>query len=263
MLLSIRLVDAKGGQVLDGGSSQATEAELFKEARRLTLELVSKRGLISAKDRDGAIAAPAPKTQTIRDLVQAQSSDSEASKALYEKAAREDPAYAKLIGGPTAAGKKVLATVAVLPFVNFTGNKDWAWMATATVDALTNDLPRLRFGVVEKARVKKELSAQLDDQARRGWRISVAAQLELGKQLGVDFVVTGSVVHQASKLRAEVGFLEVHTGTVAAHLKVEAADDDFTALLAALSTAIAAQFEPKLSTDALKPRREVAAGTSP
>jgi TolB-like protein len=240
-LLSIRLVDAKAGKVLDGASTQATEAELFKEARRLTLELVGKLGWISKKDRDEAIAAPAPKTETIRNLVQAP------TKEAYAKAVAEDPAYAKVFDAPAAGPKAQLATVAVLPFVNLTGNKDWAWLAAGAADALTNDLPRFRFGVVDRARVNTAIGEQLNSQPKRGWRIAVPAQLELGKQVGANFVVTGSVQRQASKLRAEVGFLDVRTGAITAHLKVEAASDDFMGLLTALTTAIAAQFEPKLS----------------
>jgi TolB-like protein len=247
--LSVRLVDAKAGSVLEAASADVTQAEVFKEARRLSIQVLSRVGWVSEDARTEAASAPAPKADIVRDLVRAQAlpaTQHEEAKALYAKAIREDPTYANLFADLKAEFKDVSAAVAVLPLVNVSGNKDDAWMAAGAAEALTADLPKLHFSVVERTRLKELLSARL-----AGQMLASDEAQDLGKQVGADFVVMGSVLHQAPKIRADVRFVEVRTGVVAAAVGVEVTNDDFMALLQGLTTHIAARFNEKLSEQTL------------
>ena len=92
----------------------------------------------------------------------------------------------KTSGGPGAVGKRL----AVLPFENLTGDAEQAYLAEGIHESLITDLARLsgfsrviaRPSVMPYAKTTKRLQ-------------------EIGKELGVDTLVTGSVMRAATKLK--------------------------------------------------------------
>ncbi len=92
----------------------------------------------------------------------------------------------KTRGGPGAVGTRL----AVLPFENLTGDPEQAYLADGIHESLITDLARLsgfsrviaRPSVMSYAKTTKRLA-------------------EIGKELGVDALVTGSVMRAAAKLK--------------------------------------------------------------
>jgi TolB-like protein/Tfp pilus assembly protein PilF len=102
----------------------------------------------------------------------------------------------KTRGGPGAAGRRV----AVLPFENLTGDPEQAYLADGIHETLITDLARLsgfsrviaRPSVMSYAKTTKRLA-------------------EIGKELGVDTLVTGSVMRAAAKLRVTAHLINAGT----------------------------------------------------
>ena len=80
--------------------------------------------------------------------------------------------------------KDVSATVAVMPFVNVTGNKNDQWMAQGASEALMTDLPKLDFTLVEPPEATPDEESEsfierLEEERRRdGEGDAAAASLE-------------------------------------------------------------------------------------
>jgi TolB-like protein/Flp pilus assembly protein TadD len=99
----------------------------------------------------------------------------------------------KTKSGPTGVGKRV----AVLPFENLTGDAEQAYLADGIHESLITDLARLsgmtrviaRPSVMHYAKTTKRLA-------------------EIGKELGVDTLVTGSVMRVATKLKVTAHLID-------------------------------------------------------
>src|SRR5262249_38630926 len=133
-----------------------------------------------------------------------------------------------------------------MPPLNVSGVPDDLWMVQGMAETLSSDLPKIGFTVVERQRLaagfdQKRGGAQLDPESARG----------MGPQVGAGLVVLGGLLHQKPRLRADVRFVDVRTGVVAATVSVEDGRDDLMQLLVALSTAIARRFNEKLSQETL------------
>jgi TolB-like protein len=249
VFLSMRLLEVETGQALAARQRDVRASEFFADARALMLELLGEVGFIDADTRAEMAAARAPKAETMRSLVEARlllASKRDQAKALFAKAMKEDPAYARMFEDLKSQFSGVAAAVAVMPPLNVSGVPDDLWMVQGMAETLSSDLPKIGFTVVERQRLaavfaEKRVAMQLDPESARG----------MGQQVGADFVVLGSLLHQKPRLRADVRFVDVRTGVVAATVSVEDGRDDLMQLLVALSTAIARRFNEKLSQETL------------
>jgi TolB-like protein len=140
----------------------------------------------------------------------------------------------------------VAATVALMPLVNAGGAPEDLWMIQGTAEALSADLPKIGFTMIERQRL-----AAIFGERRIGQIVDPDSARNMGQALSADFVVLGSLIHQKPRLRADVRFVDVRTGVVAATVSAEDGRDDLMQLLLALSTAIARRFNEKLSQDTL------------
>jgi len=136
--------------------------------------------------------------------------------------------------------------VAVLPFVNASGSPEDLWMIQGAAEALSADLPKIGFTLVERGRL-----AAVYGERQLGQIVDPDSARKMGQAVAADFVVLGSLIHQKPRLRADVRFVDVRTGVVAATVSAEDARDDFMQLLLSLSTAIARRFNEKLSQQTL------------
>jgi len=249
VFLSLRLLDVDNGRALAAKERELRAEELFGDGRALMLELLGEVGFLDAGTRAEMAAARAPRPETMRSLLEARlllASKRDQAKALFAKAMKEDPAYARMFEDLKSQFSGVAATVAVMPLVNVGGAPEDLWMIQGATEALSADLPKIGFTMVERQRL-----AALFGERRIGQIVDPDSARNLGQAVSADFVVLGSLIHQKPRLRADVRFVDVRTGVVAATVSAEDGRDDLMQLLVALSTAIARRFNEKLSPETL------------
>lgn len=249
VFFSLRLVDAEDGRSVASKDAELRSAELFPDARKILLGLLGDIGWLTETTRSELEAARSPRPETIRDLLKARlllASKSADAKELYAKAMKDDPAYAKAFEDLKKEFSALTSALAVMPFVNSAGVADDLWMSQGAAEALTTDLPKMGFNVVERTQLaahlrERELGQVLDPEAAR----------TTGQLAGADFVALGSVMHQKPRVRIDVRFVDVRTGLVLNAASADGRADDFPKLLVTLSTEIAKRFNEKLSEETL------------
>jgi TolB-like protein len=127
-------------------------------------------------------------------------------------------------------------SVAVLPFDNLSDDKQNAYFATGVQDQILNNLAKVaELKVISHTSVRKYKSG-----APRNLR-------EIGRQLGVAYVVEGSVQRAGDRLRVNAELIDARTDThVWAETYERKASDLFT-IQSELAQAIAAQLKTELS----------------
>jgi TolB-like protein/Flp pilus assembly protein TadD len=100
---------------------------------------------------------------------------------------------------PVSSGA-ALPSIAVLPFVNLTGNADNDYLADGIAEEILNTLARLRT---------MHVAARSSSFAFRGPSIDLKA---VGERLGVQHVLEGSVRKSGNRLRVTVQIADVNTG---------------------------------------------------
>ena len=206
-------------------------------------------GFVSDAGAAAVRGARLPTTDGLRDLLQARLAlgrDPQRARELYSAAARKDPAMARAFADLRQQFQNVTQVVAVTPFANVSGRPDDLWMVQGAAEALSSDLPRFGFTVTERAQISALLK-----QVQLGELLQADLARAAAKKLDADFVVVGSVLHQAPRVRVEARFVEVRTAVVVNAAAAEGADRDFPAVLAQLSAEIARRFNEKLSEGTL------------
>jgi TolB-like protein len=246
----LRLIDADNGQVLGAAEGSVPTTDLVPGIRKLAIAILRNLGWVDNVNENELSAAHAPRSDTVRDLMQARilmSTKADEAKALYARAIREDPAYANLFADLKNQFAGLAATVGVLPFINISGNVADGWMIRGVAEALATDLPKMSFTVVERT----QLDAVLNTEAT-GQIISTDSAQEIGRKTGADFVVLGSILHQAPLIRLDARFVEVKTGIIVTSASVDNQANNFMAALAALSAEIAKTFNESLGKDTIE-----------
>lgn len=246
LLLSLRLVDGEKETVLSAANGPAREDTLFADARKIALQVLAQVGWDSGILAEDFLSRHAPRAETARKLHDARlarATHADDARALYAQAMKEDPALANLYADLKAQFADLSATVAILPFTHVTGNPDDAWMARGVVEALSTDLPRVGFTVVERQRVDEALLARAGEVTFLDSREASGA----GQVLGADYVVLGSVLHQAPALRVDLRVIEVGTSVIAYATSAENRRDDLAAAIVSLTAQIAERFNAPLS----------------
>lgn len=242
--LNLRLVDAENGQILASIEGRLPSKDVFPEARTTLLNMLTQVNWIDEVSRAEVLASRSPKTETMKDLLQARlalASKSSDAKALYAKAAREDPAYAKLFDDLKNEFAGISAKLAVMPFVNSSGAANDMWMVHGTGQALNADLPKIGFTVVERTELlplisERNIGQVLDPDVAR----------KTAEKVGADFLVMGSMLHQKPLVRIDARFVDTRTGIVTQTVSAEGNSEEFMAVLVTLSTEIAKRFNEKL-----------------
>lgn len=243
--LVLELVDGDTGRALGRAAGSAPKDALFAGAREVLLTLLRDVGWLSEDSANELRAARSPTAETIRSLLEARlllASKSDQAKALYEKAMKSDPEYAKAFEDVQKQFAGVNPLVAVMSFVNVTGREDEQWMASGAAEALTTDLPGIGFTLVERTQLAKLLKEQmlgqvLDEKSASG----------LAQKLGADFVVLGSVMNTGRDTRVDCRFVDIGTSVVVQTFTATGPGDDFGKTLGRLSAEIARRFNVKLS----------------
>jgi TolB-like protein len=229
--------------VLAARTRETTPAAVFQDARAALLDVLATIGWDNGVVAEDVLSRHAPPFETAARLYDARlllASKPAEARALYAQAMKEDPALANTYADLKAAFKDVASSLAVLSFLNLSGRADDEWMGTGVVQALSTDLPRLGFSVVERSRVDELLLAG------GATTVDGAAAASAGKLLNADYTVLGSVLHQAPALRVDLRVVDVATGVVAFSAAAENKRDDLAAVIRALTNQLAERFNTPL-----------------
>lgn len=243
--LTLELVDGDTGRSLAKTEGMAPKSALFGGAREVLLSLLRDVGWLSEDTANELRAARNPSPDTIRSLLEARlllASKSEQAKALYEKAMKSDPEYAKAFEDMKAKFEGVNPLVAVMTFVNVSGRDEEQWMAFGAAEALSTDLPVIGFTLVERTQLAKVLKEQMLGQV-----LDEKSAAGLVQKLGADFVVLGSVMNAGRDTRLDCRFVDISTGVVVQTFTATGPTDDFPKTVGRLSAEIARRFNVKLS----------------
>lgn len=249
LLFSFRIVDSQNGLALESVSGEIIkDDDMFRNIRGLVLDLFVRAGWMFPETANEIGESRVPKMTNIRELAQARlamAASPKEAKAMYAKAAKEDPALANIFEDLKAEFKDVSATVAVTPFVNVTGNSEDFWMIGALVEMMTNDLPKLDFTVVERTQFDGLLNEKM------GQVISSEDAVKAGQSAGADLLMMGSVFHLDKHIKIQARFVEIKTGIVLFTVESENREDNFSKAVVDLLKNIAENMNHKLSTDAI------------
>lgn len=243
--ITLELVDGDTGRSLAKADGVAPKSALFGGAREVLLTLLRDVGWLSEDTANELRAARNPSPDSIRSLLEARlllASKSEQAKALYEKAMKSDPEYAKAFEDMKQKFEGVNPLVAVMTFVNVSGRDDEQWMAFGAAEALGTDLPVIGFTLVERTQLAKVLKEQMLGQV-----LDEKSAAGLVRKLGADFVVLGSVMNAGRETRLDCRFVDIGTGVVVQTFSATGPTDDFPKTVGRLSAEIARRFNVKLS----------------
>ena len=111
----------------------------------------------------------------------------------------------------TAATREVRApSIAVMDFVNVTGESDSAWLSAGIAETVTGDLRATgRFRVVDRGRVMEAT------------RLTSGSLHDVVSHVGASFAVVGSYQRRAERIRITARIVDVQTGEALADAKVD------------------------------------------
>ena len=148
------------------------------------------------------------------------------------------------------SSRKARAMLAVLPFGNLTGDPDQEYFADGMTEELIGQLGRLRpdrLGVIAftSARRYKNTTKGID---------------QIGSELGIDYIIEGSVRRSGNRVRIAVQLIQVSDQT---HLWAEAYNhtlDDIIIIQTDVAERVAASLTLELLPDSEKTRKPAATG---
>jgi TolB-like protein len=152
-------------------------------------------------------------------------------------------------GGSVAplAAVQAVPVLAVLDFQNVSDDRDADWLGTGLAETLTADLKKLKLvSVISRERVQE---------AARRHRFPDAGHsqlIELGKELGVRWLVVGSYQRAGWRLRILPRVIEVATGEEAASAKIDGSWEDVFALQDRVVAEVMAGLEVKIDSSAME-----------
>jgi TolB-like protein/predicted Ser/Thr protein kinase len=145
---------------------------------------------------------------------------------------------------PVAQTTPVLA---VLEFQNITDDRGTDWLGTGLAETLTTDLKRLKLvQVVSRERVQE--AARRYRSANAGY----SQLIEMGKELGVRWLVIGSYQRAGDRLRILPRVVEVATGEETATAKIDGSWEDVFSLQDRVVEDVLATLELKTDTSVME-----------
>lgn len=127
-----------------------------------------------------------------------------------------------------------IPSLAVLPFANLTGSDENAYMVDGIVNEITSALARVSsFFVISTTSTF----------TYRGKAVDLA---EIGRELGVRYILEGSIQKAGDRLRIFTQLVEARTGRMIWHDRFDGSSDDIFDLQDTVAESVAAAIEPKL-----------------
>ena len=149
------------------------------------------------------------------------------------KTAFEEPARSPVALSTEAAA----ASIAVMDFLNVTGDADAAWLSAGIAETVTGDLRTIgRFKVADRARV-------VDAMRRTNGSLH-----DVAATLGITFAVVGSYQRYADRVRITARIVNIASGEALADAKVDGALSE----IFQLQDQVVTQFSKELGVTALR-----------
>ena len=138
-------------------------------------------------------------------------------------------------------------SVAVVNFLNITADSEMDWLSDGIAETVTVDLKKVSsLSVVSREKI---LGAQKN---LAGEKISEEAVIELGRKLGVRWIVWGGFQTLARAIRMTAHFTDVTTGNLAGSAKVDGTMDDIFRLQDEIVTRLMGTLEMEVSDSELR-----------
>jgi adenylate cyclase len=134
-------------------------------------------------------------------------------------------------------------SIAILPFENRTGDADQLYFAEGLAESIIIDLSRFRALLV------------IARHASFAYRSDNADPTEVGRRLGVRYVLTGSLWQSASRLRLNIRLSDAETGRTIWTSRREFEKDDLFRMQDALTSDIVAALPDRMEADWLEKSR--------
>jgi serine/threonine protein kinase/tetratricopeptide (TPR) repeat protein len=130
------------------------------------------------------------------------------------------------VAGPFPAPPDVASTVAVMTFVNITGEPADEWIGTGIAETVSADLRNIHgLTVIARARVFDALR-----NLNHGTTINDAVAIDIGRRLGATWMVGGGFQRMGETVRITATLVEVATGDLRRTVKVDGRITDIFAL---------------------------------
>ena len=145
------------------------------------------------------------------------------------------------------------ATVAVLPFVNISGSPDDQWLGTGIAETVSVDLKNLHgLSVVERDVV----APGVQPNPSGGRPPDDQTAINLGRQLGTDWVVTGGYQRVGDLIRITTRLLDVSSGLVVRTVKTDGMLSEIFDLQDQIVRGLSADTAPQAETTTPQPAVE-------
>lgn len=133
-----------------------------------------------------------------------------------------------------APGVPSIPSLAVLPFANLTGSDDNAYMVDGIVNEITSALARVSSFFV------------ISTTSTFTYRGKAVDLTEVGRDLGVRYILEGSIQKAGDRLRIFTQLVEARTGRMIWHDRCDGSSADIFELQDTVAECVAAAIEPKL-----------------
>jgi serine/threonine protein kinase/Tfp pilus assembly protein PilF len=138
-------------------------------------------------------------------------------------------------------------SVAVINFMNISGDAEMDWLSDGIAETVTVDLKKISsLSVVSREKVLQAQKALSDK------KISEEFVIDLGRKLGVRWIVWGGFQKLARAIRMTAHFTDVATGNLAGSAKVDGTIDDIFRLQDEIVTRLIGTLELEVSDSELR-----------
>jgi len=236
--------DSRGRVLLQGSK----DLRLPPKAAETLLLLVTNAGEVVEKSVlldsvwTGAVVGEGSLTRTISILRKALGGDARSSTYIATVSKRGyrfvAPVEQSTATAPRAASQRKM--LAVLPFANLSGRQRYGYFSDGLTEEMIAQLSRLnpeRLGVI----------ARTSSMTYKGTRLSVA---DIGRQLGVDYVLEGSARRGRGRIRIAVQLIQVSDETHVWAESYERSAGDVLQLQCEVAAAVAREIQIKLTPQA-------------
>lgn len=131
--------------------------------------------------------------------------------------------------------------IAVMPFANLTSDKNLDWLSFGISETVTTELAKIHnYRLIERMqmdKIIKEWAIQVSD------AVDPKTAVEVGKALGVEYVVIGSFQKYQDKLKIDVRRIKVEDGEICETESVIGPENDVFKLQETISKNLREQFD--------------------
>ncbi|MBF0432388.1 MAG: hypothetical protein HQK83_13975 [Fibrobacteria bacterium] len=231
-----RILDMESGKIEKSASVTGPVKDIGKLEREIAMVLA---GLKYAESLNGLDDPPSLEAQKkLAEARKAQSQgDEKAAQQLSAEALAMDPNIlrimdeAVLVGEDDASGK----SLAVLPFTNITGDKEYNWVSLGIQEALITDLKMANLYMVERAQIQQIMQEQDFSQSDM---VNDSTGPKIGALVSAGVIITGSYQLIDDIIKINTRMVSVENGEVKLATTIDGKKNDVLTLESKLALKI-------------------------